>query len=222
MERKLARLAAPDHRDRLFGLMPPKANSDLKYKFWYTSPAYDQGSTSQCVAYSGIKYLDSAPIRNRDFALNVGFSELYHRCQLIDEWPGENYDGTSVRALFKILKEMGYIQEYRWAFDIPTMVQHVLTTGPMVVGTDWHTGMYSVDGRGFIHPTGRSNGGHAYMIKGVNTRTVCPDGTIGAFRIINSWGIDWGVNGCASISFAAFAQLLARGGDACCATEIQK
>ena len=220
--RKLGRLIEKDQRDRMFAMKPQKASSDLTYKFWYTSPAYDQGMTSQCVAYSGIKYLDTGPIRNRDFDVkkHFSFTDLYRDCQRNDAWDGEEYDGTSVRALFKILKRDGYVDRYEWAFDLATVVNHVLTTGPVVMGTWWTEDMFDVDDRGFIHATGSPAGGHAYLLKGVNKGTWCTDGSRGAFRIINSWG-NWGQNGCASISFNDLEALLLSDGEACAAHEVQ-
>jgi len=218
----LGRLVSKDSRDRLFSLKAPAAAPNTKYKFWYTSPAFDQGWTSQCVAYSGVKLLDSGPIRNTQAKLDFTFSDLYTECQKNDQWEGEDYDGTSVRALLKVLKNKGYISRYEWAFDVQTIVNHVLTTGPMVVGTTWTNDMFNADSKGFIRATGSIAGGHAYLIKGVNTETKCSDGTVGAFRIINSWGAGWGNRGCASISFADFDKLLKDDGEAATVVEIKK
>lgn len=217
--RKLGRLKAQDSRDRLFTLKKKETPKHTKM-FWYTSPAYDQGETSECVAYSGVKFLDSAPIRNREFSLKFSFHELYKECQRNDEWFGEDYDGTSVRALFKVLKNKGFIERYEWAFDLETVVNYILTTGPMVVGTWWFDDMFYPNPRNqFISASGRMSGGHAYVIKGCNTKTICPDGSQGAFRIINSWGPNWGLRGCASISFKDFEKLILADGEACTAIE---
>ncbi len=221
-ERKFGRMYSKDSRDRLFMARPPMATSNIKYKFWYTSPAYDQGDTSQCVAYSGVKLLDSGPVRNLKAEMDFSFADLYKECQQNDEWPGEDYEGTSVRALMKVLRSKGYISRYEWAFDLQTIINHVLTTGPMVVGTWWTNDMFYPDEKSFIRVGGRAVGGHAYLIKGVNTTTVCPDGTIGAFRIINSWGENWGVRGCASISFKDFETLLNAEGEAATIVEVKK
>ena len=219
--RNLGRRIAIDPRDRKFALQAPQPSSTLTKMFWYTSPAFDQGQKPQCVAYAGVKFLDSGPIRNLVSNLPFNFDQLYHECQLNDEWPGEDYDGTSVRALFKVLKTKGLVSRYEWAFDIQTMVNYILTTGPMVVGTNWTNSMFYPEKNGFIRVTGSVIGGHAYLLKGVNTLTKCPDGTIGAFRIINSFGSSWGVRGCASISFADFKNLLTDGGEAATATELK-
>jgi C1A family cysteine protease len=170
-----------------------------------------------------MKFLESDPFSNRP---PFDFNWLYRECKLNDPWEGEDYEGTSVRALFKVLQREGYISGYQWAYDVPTIAAYVLTTGPMVIGSLWTEDMHYPDRRGFIHVgsgvKAKQHGGHAYLIKGVNLDSVCPDGTIGAFRIINSWGGGWGVNGCASISFADMAVLLAEYGEGCAAKEILK
>lgn len=59
---------------------------------------------------------------------------LYEEAQKIDEWPGENYEGTSVRAGFEILRQRGHrrlingvtgperledgVAAYRWATSV--------------------------------------------------------------------------------------------------------
>ena len=35
---------------------------------------------------------------------------LYHEAQKVDEWPGEDYDGTSVRAGLDILRKRGHCE----------------------------------------------------------------------------------------------------------------
>ena len=76
--------------------------------------------------------------------------------QALDEWPGEDYDGTSVRAFYKWLKVKGFITEYRWAFDCETVINHVLGIGPVQMGTIWDESMSNPDRWGYIYPNTRS------------------------------------------------------------------
>jgi hypothetical protein len=65
---------------------------------------YDQGSEGACVGF-GISRLASQLNRK----LYDGFW-LYHEAQRVDEWPGEDYDGTSVRAGLDILRKRGHCE----------------------------------------------------------------------------------------------------------------
>lgn len=208
-EHGLGRLAAPDERDRGFLLTKPREASGVEYRYWITrGDAYDQGSTPQCVSYAWQRFLTTNPVVNKP----LPFTEFYDECQRRDEWPGEDYDGTSVRAGAKILKERGYCSGYSWAFDAETIIAHVLAVGPVVLGTLWTYEMFFPAPNGFIAPTGREVGGHAYVVIGASR-------TKQAVRIINSWGRDWGANGRAWLSFSDLDRLIRDRGEACTATE---
>ena len=84
--------------------------------------------------------------------------------------------------------------------------------GPVVVGTYWYRGMFKPDRNGIIRPTGGIVGGHAYVINGV-------DKSKKLFRIKNSWGKNWGINGHAYISFADMEKLMKQNGEICIAIE---
>lgn len=219
----LGRLPAKDERDTAFLLQakPGRLSQFRTEQTWGTTePPFDQGATSQCVAYSAIKYLRAGPILNRKLD-QTHCTNFYNECQRIDEWPGEDYEGTSVRAAFKLLKSMGYINEYRWAQDAETVMKHILTKGPVVMGTLWTMDMFMPHNiNGYIAPTGEEAGGHAYLIIGGNRRRKNPDKTIGALRILNSWGAGWGQKGRAWITIDDLNKLIQMDGEACVATEI--
>jgi C1A family cysteine protease len=215
----LGRLPSVDFRDRQFLLSPPPSSAiERRNRHWITGQVLDQGYTSQCVAYSGAQYLITNPIKNK---WTGTIEQLYEQCQDVDEWPGTDYDGTSVRALFKVFKAKGFVSTYQWAFDVNTVVRHILTTGPVVFGTNWYLGMFDADDEGFIYPTGPTVGGHAYMVKGVNLDKKCTDGTTGAFRIINSWGRSWAQDGKCWMSFPTAARLISEWGEAATSTELK-
>ncbi len=149
-------------------------------------------------------------------------AEFYKACQRDDEWEGESYDGTSVRAAFKQLQKAGMVSEYRWAFRVGPMVSHILAVGPVVVGTDWHMSMFQEDRHGYIYPgTGTPVGGHAYLVAGADTKRKNPDGTTGAVRIVNSWGKGWADRGRAWITLDAMDALLRYDGECATATEVR-
>ncbi len=213
----LGRKHAPDPRDKAFLLKAAAPQRGVSARTWYVRGVLDQGASSMCVAYSGAKYLETHPVKNR---LNMSLPTLYRECQLVDEWPGEDYDGTSVRALFRVLKREGYVAEYRWTWDVDTMVNHLLSTGPICVGTEWLMSMFTPDCWDYLRPEGESAGGHAYLLIGVDTQKKNYDGTKGAFKMLNSWSAHWSENGRALISFKDMQYLMDMQGEACVATEV--
>lgn len=219
---RFGRLPHPDHRDLKFSLarrVSAAAARQVVSKMWPVNLTLDQGDTPQCVEYSSRTWLSLGPVSNR-WRKPDGW--LYHEAQKIDEWDGEDYDGTSVRAGFKVLQSQGYLSSYGWAFDNATVTAWLLTQGPLVVGTDWFADMMLPDAQGFLHVAGGAVGGHAYSLRGTDTRKVCPDGSLGAHRVLNNWGKGWADKGQAWLSYRDFQTLLDRWGEACTALEIRR
>jgi hypothetical protein len=215
----LGRIHAFDPRDRRFLLKPPSAAAiDRTSRHWITAKALDQGDYPHCVAYAGTQFLLSAPVKNLPYSSPA---ELYNECQQNDEWEGADYDGTSVRALFKVLQSHGYISKYEWAFDLDSVVRQVLAKSPCVFGTTWYSGMMETDKFGFAHAKGSVVGGHAYIASGVNLKKKWPDGSLGALRCMNSWSADWGEKGKFWLSFSDARKLIADFGEACVADELK-
>jgi C1A family cysteine protease len=216
----LGRRYAPDRRDHRF-LMPRLDTGTITRRMWSSAGVLNQGSTSQCVAYSGFKYLTSGPVVNRHPKHSI--TDIYGECLRVDEWPGEDWDeGTSVRALFKALSGWGYVNGYKWAFDAERVVDHVLTTGPVVMGTYWYRKMFTPHpDTGYLEIGGEIDGGHAWLIVGADRNRKNPDGSRGAVRMLNSWGQEWGQGGRAWLTFSTLDRLVKEDGEACVAAEIK-
>jgi hypothetical protein len=171
----------------------------------------DQGARPWCVDYAWHHWTADGPVTHgRGQRWTPG--DVYRHAQLIDEWPGQDYDGTSVRAGAKVLQHRGYITEYRWAWDADTVARALLEVGPVVVGTWWTTGMSEPDAEGIIHYTGSRQGGHAYLLNGVNVAR-------GLARVKNSWGRQWSRNGTAWLPLDDLDRLVTDDGEACLAVE---
>jgi len=206
LQHLLGRYSFEDERDYDYILRPTL--TDRKVRKWRRGPMTDQGTVPSCVGHGWYHLLTSTPVRQEPIAANV----LYYVAQHFDEWDGEAYDGTSVRAGAKVLKFTKCIKSYGWAFNLATAIPHLLEKGPLVAGFDWYEGMFAPDQRNIIKTTGRIAGGHCVLIYGVNLRT-------GFFYIQNSWGKDWGYKGTARISFEDVEKLLKHGGECCTALE---
>lgn len=220
---RLGRLHSVDINDERYLLrsLNPQAAVEARnvpYRYHFHETVLDQGNSSACTGAAAWQWLDMGPVRNLN---KPDFVTLYRANQENDEWVGGEpaYYGSSVRASFKVMKKLGFVKTYAWAFDLETLVNHVLAEGPAILGTDYYTDMFRTDKDGFVHVGGRLAGGHAYAVKGASRVKKCPDGSLGAFRCINSWGEDFGQKGMFWLSFKDAEALIKAQGEAATAFE---
>jgi hypothetical protein len=214
MPHGLGRRHAPDARDQrhLMATFVPVAvvPSLPPFRYWATGPTLDQGNTPMCVEYTWEGLILASPIRNKKPPAR---GTIYKRAQQIDEWTGEDYDGTSVRAGAKVLQELGFISQYIWAFDAATVARFILAHGPVAMGTNWYWDMFQPDKHGVVRPRNGIAGGHAYLCNGYNEKQ-------GRFRCLNSWGTNWAQRGRFWILGEDMDRLIMEQGEACAPTEI--
>jgi hypothetical protein len=127
-----------------------------------------------------------------------------------DEWPGVDYEGTSVLAGAKVMQGLGYFDAYRWCFTLNDVIMALAYEGPVVMGTDWYEGMYDPDSKGFLNVEGEVVGGHAWIISSFSVANK----TVGMW---NSWGEGWGNRGRAKLSWDGLEKLLLNNGEGCVA-----
>lgn len=216
-DKGLGRLPSKDERDRKFSVNLLVATIDpppRKPSRWYrTGPVLDQGSTSECVGFSWRQWMSSAIIMTK---VNLGpdATTIYHGAQKLDEWEGENYNGSSVRGGAKFLQSSGRILSYHWANTIDEMKDFLLRgLGTIVVGTNWYQEMFSPDATGIVRIGGNIAGGHAYLCIGYSKPR-------DSFRFVNSWGLGFAERGRFWMKSDEMARLLVEDGEACCAIEI--
>lgn len=208
IERKFDRLVSFDARSRNFPIraLLPSAVKPRSFT-WSCNVWLDQGSQGACTGFAVAQEAAARPVVIRDVTNELA-KEIYNRAKELDEWPGTDYEGSSVLAAIKAGKEHGWYTEYRWAFDESDLAAAIGYKGPAVLGVNWYEGMLDVDASGFVHVTGNILGGHAILCNGFSVKKQ-------AYRVHNSWGQGWGVNGDAFISTADMRRLLAERGEAC-------
>jgi hypothetical protein len=180
----------------------------------------DQGREGACTGFAVAHELIAQPsVVRRGIDAHFAKTKIYWEAQKIDRFKGGSYpgadpymEGSSVLAAMKIAKRLGYISEYRWAFGIEDVKKAISEIGPVVLGIPWYEGMFEPASCGKLHPIGEKVGAHAILARGIHV----PGRKI---LLHNSWGSDWGDNGCAWISWDDLAYCLRRGGEACIPTK---
>jgi len=213
-DRRLDRLVQFDERSRNYSVREIIDAQKPRSYTWSLTTRLDQGSDGACVGFSWTHELAARPVEVKGVSNDTALG-IYYEAQRLDDWPGgeypgadERYSGTSVLAGAKAVQKLGFIQEYRWAFSLEEALTAVSRKGPGILGTNWYSGMFEPDSKGFVRPTGYIAGGHAILVRGVNVK----DKTV---RLSNSWGTEWGINGDCFMTWDDFERLLYENGEFC-------
>ncbi|QBQ74839.1 hypothetical protein [Caudovirales GX15bay] len=203
---RLDRLVEFDEQSRNFPIRTLLEAKQPRGYTWSCKTVLDQRNEGACVGFSVAHEIAARPkvsIANAALA-----HRIYVRARELDEWPGEDYEGTSVLGGMKAALEAGYFGEYRWAFGLDDLVLALGYKGPAVLGVVWRRGMMEPDSAGYLHNHGDILGGHAILARGVSVKKQY-------VLLHNSWGPDWGNNGTAKVSFDDLEALLDDDGEAC-------
>jgi hypothetical protein len=190
-----------------------------KATFWTPGPLLDQGPDGACVGFGWSGELGASPVRVKGITNNFAFS-LYAIAKTMDEWEGEDYEGTSVLAGAKAVSSAGYMEEYRWAFGIEDVIDALIVHGPVVIGIPWLDGMFSTRKSGLVECTGDVAGGHCVYLTGYHPHMrMSGEGWFRRHEVIRarqSWG-DWGLRGGGDFYFRVgdLSRLLQDQGEAC-------
>ena len=133
--RRFGRIHAPDPRDASYPMraLLPAVPSTRTQRYWSATGWWgDQKDTPECVAYAWLHWLEDGPVPQRSAPPPIILPDvLYHDAQDRDEFPGTNYDGTSVRGAVKALVARGFVKNYHWAQTLEDIVQALLEVGPV-------------------------------------------------------------------------------------------
>jgi C1A family cysteine protease len=190
----------------------PKAVDNRKH----ISSIKNQGAEGSCVGFAVAKGIETVLGKAAGRFKNLSERWAYEKAKIYDEWPGNNYEGSSVRGGLKAAHKEGVCLEQFWRY-IPNQkgrptpkaktsaaehkvlsyervkgidnIKRAIYENEIVVGASLiHEGWFSPRRNGVI-PL-RSNfrvlGGHAFALVGYGGR---------GFWVANSWGNRWGVKG---------------------------
>jgi hypothetical protein len=113
------------------------------------------------------------------------------RARKIDEFEGDDTDGTSVRAGMLVARERGWCDGFRWAFSMLEL-RAALEEGPVVIGVEWREESYETQPNGDLRVGGPVAGGHCLIVSGYSPNYARRGPR---YRLRNSWGPSFGING---------------------------
>ena len=217
----MGRIFAPDRRDGLFrarSMQPAALGVPVvrrNYRAFFPPRAADwrsQGSVSSCTEHALTNKLCGWPMPRKIGTLPWQQHALYRLAQTMDEWPGEDYEGTSGRGVCRAARQFGLISEWWNAFTVDEVLDLLLADstnwqayGPVIIGTNWYSSMDRPNAKGLLEitPNARVLGGHETCLIGANLRTE-------TLYAVNSWDH----MKLFRLSFETFRRLLAEDGDA--------
>jgi hypothetical protein len=210
---RLDRLEQFDERSRSFPIRALLATTTPRSYTWAVpggvGQVLDQGREGACVGFAWAAERAARPVPRP--TTDADALAVYRAAQLVDEWPGEAYSGTSVLAGAKVAAQQGWLREYRWGFGLDDALAAISRHGPCVLGIPWYDSMYRPtikSGRASITVSGSVVGGHAIVARGVSVKRC-------EVLLRNSWGPSWGIAGDAAISWDDLGTLLAADGECC-------
>lgn len=213
---RLDRVPIFDQRSRDYSIVKSLPSQKLVSKTWECLTTLDQGKEGACVGFGLAHELLCEPVAAPPYLVNAAYAKknIYWEAQKIDKRPGGSYpgarpkyEGTSMLAGVKVLKNLGWITGYDWSFSVNDLALGIGHYGPAVIGVIWTDSMYDTDENGFVHPKeGYIIGGHCILCRGVNVAEKY-------FILRNSWGKEFGNKGDCYISFEDMDYLLHMNGE---------
>jgi len=212
----------PDIRDRIYEPALIKLLSEI-------SPPedlhiLDQGYEGACTGFA-IAAVINRLLQTSGRDLRVSPRMLYEMAKRSDEWPGEEYDGSSLRGAIRGWKNMGVCSQGLWPYLANSKgeltIERAKDARSNTIGayyrlrpviSDFHaalneTQILAVSAKvhrgwnnpqnGIIRHNKNIDGGHAFAIVGYNK-----DG----FWVQNSWGTQWGKRGLALWTYEDWVQ----------------
>lgn len=220
-----ARPDTMDFRDKMYEATLSEVPVEIQLSSYqeYNVPILDQGSEGACTGF-GLATVANYLLRRRKFwpdEQSVSPRMLYQLAKRYDEWPGEDYSGSSARGAMKGWHKHGLCKETCWpnatdvhwfnemrtsdamlrplgAYyrvnhkDLIAMHSAMSEVGVLYATATVHRGWQLIGSDGTIPYTEEDLGGHAFAIVAYDSK---------GFWIQNSWGEKWGKNGFALISY---------------------
>ena len=213
-----ARSDTPDIRDRMY----EPALIQLQPSLDYRDPGLvlDQGSEGACTGFGLAAVINVLNYQKRKVTTKVSPRMLYEMAKKHDQWPGEDYEGSSCRGAIQGWKNMGVCSEQEWKYTPnrpgELTINRAKAARSRVLGayyrlrpevSDYHAALNEVCA---IYVSAQVHAGWftPKSDQKVDLATIQPDSTpegghafaiVGynsrGFIVQNSWGSKWGTEG---------------------------
>lgn len=214
----LGRHVQHDPRSRAYAIddIDDVMRASVQTRVWNVHcPVLDQGNLGACVGFATTAAIATDPNWAGAHATNWPHDDwnliarsMYSEATARDEFQGQyppTDTGSSGLGGAKAAKHFGLIAGYNHAFS-PEALQKALQVGPVIVGTNWYQGMYWAAEDGEVTISGDVDGGHEWMIYGIDVEQQ-------RYVAQNSWGESFGIGGRFAVSFSTMERLLDERGD---------
>lgn len=209
---RLGRIVRHDSRSLAYEYTP-KATAVVDTRHDRHVPIFYQGQLGSCTGNAGLGVLGHGAFYTTVQSL-VAFDEptavaVYSEATKIDNVNGvypptdTGSSGIGVGAALKNRRLISGYQNITKSFDNALLA---VVDQPVITGVPWYTGMDNPDSNGFISISGKVDGGHEFVVYGIDTANK-------AVLCANSWGTNWGLSGYFKMTYDTWRQLLAKDGD---------
>lgn len=181
---------------------------------WTPKDCTDQDGTNGCTGFSIANLGFLTPTLNLKEAA-AGLA-IYRRACELDGNAGRD-EGATTRSSLKAAQELGFIKNYAFAHSLDEIEMYVRGRAPVIFASSWYHQMFFPDSKYFIEPRGSDDGGHQYVIFGVDSR----DRRHRLWWIESSWSKLWpgSDRGTARMTDAALQFLFQNRGECAAVTE---
>jgi hypothetical protein len=223
-----ARRDSLDFRDRMYvaSLVEVPCEIPLNDYLKHKVPVLDQGAEGACTGF-GLATVANYLLRRRQHVpdLNkVSPRMFYELARRYDEWPGENYDGSSARGAMKGWNKHGVCRDEEWPYHVEKSKRGSLNDARSVAARARPLGAYyrvnhkdliamhaAIADVGALYATSMVHAG--WQAVGADGEIKYSPDVLGghAFAIVaydskgfwiqNSWGSGWGKDGMGHVSY---------------------
>lgn len=214
-----ARQDTPDVRDRMYepALVSLKPAMDNRGS---VPEVLDQGTEGACTGFGLAAVINILNVESGRNSFRASPRMLYEMAKMHDEWPGEDYAGSSCRGAIRGWNNMGVCSEDGWPYDPDEpgeiTVERALDARLNTLGAyyrlraeinDYHAALNEVGAiyvsasvhSGWYNPTGQGISELAIIHPSTNVSGGHAFAIVGynsdGFIVQNSWGPEWGTDG---------------------------